>query len=76
VTAGTYAERDRSRIPIDRQHLELLADLLGDLDDYVRRPFVAHALRIADSPGRRVDTDLLIDRVGFQALRLRQILDR
>jgi uncharacterized protein (UPF0216 family) len=57
-----------------RHHLELLAQLLDDLDERLRQPLVIEALRSAPGSRRETDAGLLIDTVGFQALRLRQIL--
>jgi hypothetical protein len=65
-----------SKILMNRHHLELLAQLLEDLDTYLRQPTIAHTLRAETQPVDRPDSGVLIDLVGFQALRLRQILDR
>ncbi len=62
-----------STIPINRHQVELLAQTLDDLDALLRNPLVISALRRTARP---CDTGLLIDMVGFQALRLRQILTR
>jgi hypothetical protein len=63
----------RSTIPMTRQHIELLAQLLTDLDACLRQPCVLHTLQKAQHSGG-IDAGSLIDGVGFQALRLRASL--
>lgn len=65
-----------STIPMNRQHIELLAALLEDLDRCLRQPPIAHTLRAETQPADLPERGVLIDLVGFQALRLRQILNR
>jgi hypothetical protein len=63
-----------STIPINRQYLQLLEQVLIDADSLLRHPLVIHALRCAAGQEREVDVGYLIDAVGLHALRLHQLL--
>lgn len=63
-----------STIPINRQYLQLLEQLLTDVDSLLRQPLVINELRCAAGRARDVDVGYLMDAVGLQALRLHQLL--
>jgi hypothetical protein len=76
MTPEADDDRDelRSTIPINRQLVELIAKSLDDLDIRLRQPLVLQALQETTRRTDLVSADCLVDAVGFQALRLRQIL--